>query len=337
MTDSDGQGFDMGGENSATGDQPGDAPDPLARVPGAGEFTPAEETGSAAELPIGPDDIEDAPAAIVPAGADALATTTDPVASGSDVAATPEIALAKRRAPLLVRMTLWLTLASWVMAALAMLGTRLSLWGFPTGVTILRWAMYAAVATLILGGVALYRRRGRDQPRRTLPLALLSIAASLVLIVVPLQQRSVGARTPPIHDVTTDTDNPPVFVAIAQRRADAPNPITYGGPEVARLQNDAYPDIRPVILNLPRDQAYRRAYELADQSGWRIIDADEVEGRIEATARTFWFGLREDVVVRLTPLGERTVVDVRSSSRAGESDRGSNARRVRAYLQALSS
>lgn len=246
-----------------------------------------------------------------------------------------EIAITKRRTSTVIRAGLGLSLAAYLAAGLAMLGTRLGLWGFSTGVAMLRWAVYAGVIMMILAGIELYRSRALGMRHRGVPLAVLVFLAGFILVAIPLRQSRVGADAPPIHDVTTDTENPPAFVAIAARRGNAPNPLTHGGPEVARLQSEAYPDIRPAILDLPRDQAFRRALEIAEQSGWRIVDANEVEGRIEATARTFWLGLQEDVIIRLTPLDGRTVVDVRSMSRARESDRGTNARRVREYLRAI--
>src|SRR5690606_33945203 len=153
----------------------------------------------------------------------------------------------------------------------------------------------------------------------------------------PIRQSRVGIDAPPIHDITTDRDNPPSFVAIRPIRADAPNPPDHGGAEVIRQQAAAYPDIRPVIIDLPSDQAFRRAVELVNERGWRVVEASEMEGRIEATDRTFWLGLREDIVIRLTPLDGRTVVDMRSSSRVVEADRGSNARRIREFLADLQS
>jgi uncharacterized protein (DUF1499 family) len=69
--------------------------------------------------------------------------------------------------------------------------------------------------------------------------------------------------------------------------------------------------------------------------GWEIVDAQPREGRIEATATTFWFGFKDDVVVRITPLAAGSRIDVRSKSRVGRGDTGTNAQRVRAYLKRL--
>lgn len=64
---------------------------------------------------------------------------------------------------------------------------------------------------------------------------------------------------------------------------------------------------------------------------YRIAKA---EGRIEATATTRWFGFKDDVVIRIVPSavnGSR--VDIRSVSRVGLSDVGTNARRIRTFLK----
>jgi uncharacterized protein (DUF1499 family) len=66
--------------------------------------------------------------------------------------------------------------------------------------------------------------------------------------------------------------------------------------------------------------------------GWEIVAADPAARRIEATDQTFWFGFKDDVVIRLTAADGGTVLDVRSKSRVGRGDVGTNARRIRSYL-----
>src|SRR5690606_13567146 len=98
-------------------------------------------------------------------------------------------------------------------------------------------------------------------------------------------------------------------------------------------QLSAYPDIRPLVLDMPMASAFQRALEGVRDMGWEIVEADSIGGRIEATDETFWFGFKDDVVIRLTPTGERTILDVRSLSRVGGSDVGTNARRIRSYIE----
>ena len=47
-------------------------------------------------------------------------------------------------------------------------------------------------------------------------------------------QRVYIDRVVRIHDITTDTDNPPPFVALRAVREKAPNGAAYGGDSIAR-------------------------------------------------------------------------------------------------------
>ena len=140
---------------------------------------------------------------------------------------------------------------------------------------------------------------------------------------------------PAIHDITTDTIQPPPFLAILPLRAGALNPADYGGPDVAAKQQQAYPDIGPLLLNVPPGRAFDRALAAAKAMGWELVASDPAGGRIEATDTTFWFGFKDDVVVRVTPQPTGSRVDVRSLSRVGGGDIGANAARVRAFLAAV--
>jgi hypothetical protein len=157
--------------------------------------------------------------------------------------------------------------------------------------------------------------------------------AGLTVAAVPLNWRLTAKSLPYIHDISTDTVNPPQFVAILPLRASSPNPATYGGPEVAAEQKRAYGDLRTEVLDLPMGQAYERALATARAMGWKIVAAEAGQGRIEATDSTFWFGFTDDIVIRLAPAGGRTLLDIRSTSRVGKSDVGTNAKRIRAFIE----
>jgi uncharacterized protein (DUF1499 family) len=138
---------------------------------------------------------------------------------------------------------------------------------------------------------------------------------------------------PFIHDISTDLEQPPEFVDVVPLRADAPNPVAHPGEETAAQQRQGYPDIRPLELDLAPEQAFDRALATAREQGWEIVAAVPEEGRIEATATTFWFGFKDDVVVRITPAGTGSRLDIRSKSRVGRSDVGANAARIRAFTR----
>ena len=140
-----------------------------------------------------------------------------------------------------------------------------------------------------------------------------------------------------IHDITTDTDDPPRFVALYALRQTTWNGPEYAGEPVARIQKAAYPDVVPLVLQASPREAFEHALTAARRMGWHIAAAVPEEGRIEATATTPLLRFKDDVVIRIRsdPAGSR--VDVRSKSRIGRSDLGANAKRIRAYFERLRS
>jgi len=217
------------------------------------------------------------------------------------------------------------------LVALAGPGTRVGLWDFRAGFQLLRWGAYLGIAAAGLGLVLLLRR---PLGASVVPPVLAIVLGGLAMFL-PWRLMEQAKRVPPIHDISTDTERPPEFVAVRPLRAEAPNPVEYEGPEVARQQREAYPDVQPLRLPLPPGEAFGRALAAARASGWEIVAADSAEGRIEATATTAWFGFKDDVVVRITPEEGGSRVDVRSLSRVGKSDVGANAKRIREYLGRL--
>ena len=236
------------------------------------------------------------------------------------------------------RIAVWglvLALVAASLAAAAGFGSRFGLWHFGTGFTLLQWAAYLGIAAAVvcLAGIVLslittVRTSGAL-------LGLLGLIVAGLVVGLPWQWRRTAGSVPPIHDISTDTRNPPQFVKVLPLRADAPNPVEYGGDSIAAQQRQAYPDLAPVAFAGPAEQAFSAALEAARKMGWEIVDADAAAGRIEATDETFWFGFKDDVVIRVAPTTGGSYVDVRSLSRVGGSDVGTNAKRIREYLETL--
>jgi uncharacterized protein (DUF1499 family) len=210
---------------------------------------------------------------------------------------------------------------------------RIGVLSLPNAFVLLRWGAYVGIAAMVAGllaGLLAYRRGARV---RTL-LAAVAFIGGLAGFWIPFQWQRAARSLPPIHDVTTDLENPPTFKAVVPLRADAPNTLERP-PALTEQQRQGYPDLAPITLSIPSDQTFDRALATAQEAGWRIVTADKGSGRIEATDTTRWFGFQDDIVVRLTPWGSGTRVDVRSVSRVGRGDAGTNARRIRRYLDAL--
>ena len=213
------------------------------------------------------------------------------------------------------------------------LGARLGLWQFRTGFSMLKWAAYCGLACAALSIFSVVISVRRRQLAGML-LSILALLGGLLAFGVPYSWKLKAQSHPRIHDITTDLDNPPKFVTVLPLRGGT---AEYGGAAIAAQQLKAYPDLRTLVLPVSKEQAFQSALSAAGELGWQIVDSVPEEGRIEATDTTFWFGFKDDIVIRVFPAGDRSLLDIRSVSRVGASDLGTNAERIRKFLARVSS
>ncbi|MGD0024364.1 MAG: DUF1499 domain-containing protein [Xanthobacteraceae bacterium] len=208
-------------------------------------------------------------------------------------------------------------------------------------------ALALAVVAILLAfgaGVVIWRE-GLGGLRHAVSALLIGFA----LIAYPLYLGVKAYKLPAIYDITTDPIDPPQFDAIARLRPRDANPITYAGLYAAELQHAAYSDIEPEDTNATPQEAFDAAMKVIAKRKWRVVDArapqqgaapraanarqpqatSARDGIIEAIARTPILGFRDDVVVRVRATSDGVRIDVRSASRYGRNDLGSNAARVR--------
>ena len=239
-----------------------------------------------------------------------------------------------RAASIAARAGLALTSLGALALLLSALGSRWEWWGFRTGFTVLRATLYGGllVIVVVLAGLVLglLARTGR-----TLLVSIVSLVLLAAVAAAPVGHLRAAGRVPPIHDISTDLDDPPRFVAVLPLRRGAPNSAEPGGADLAAQQRAGYPDLGPGRFPEAPERVFVRATDVARGLGWEIVAAVPAEGRLEATDRTRWFGFRDDIVVRVRPDGPGSRVDVRSVSRVGRSDLGTNARRIVRFLEAL--
>ena len=235
-----------------------------------------------------------------------------------------------------------------LLALLAPLGVWLGMWDFRRGFELLRLAndnadWLALLCLVIVVAVPPTARYLKIRIGRVLPAtaALATLAASLAYFYPQSFAAPQGSSYPPIHDISTDTVNPPGFVAVLPLRSDAPNSTVYGdsprldAAELARLTREAYPDLVPWRTDAAPAEVFDRALQAVDELGWELVDQDPATGRIEATDTTFWFRFKDDVVISIQPDGNQTLVNARSVSRVGTGDVGANAKRLRAFFALL--
>ena len=197
----------------------------------------------------------------------------------------------------------------------------------------IRWSAGVALAALALAVIALVGA-WRSGARRGAAIAALGLLVALGVAGPPLYLWQRVQTLPRIHDASTDTEQPPAFVAVLPLRAGSRNSTVYRA-DVAAQQKAGYPDLHPAALDVAPAEALRRAEQVAREMGWQIVAVDPAALRIEATATTLLFGFKDDVVIRVAPAGAGSRVDVRSLSRVGGSDFGANAKRVRAFVDRL--
>jgi len=230
---------------------------------------------------------------------------------------------------------LWLALVSAVGALLAPLGYRLGVWDVRFALlTLVKWATIASLAAFAVcllatvGGWVRRQRAGRGY-------AYVGVLLSMICAGVPLYHYEQAQRVPAIHDITTDTEHPPTFVALAAARAAAPNGLAYEGATVAVAQQQAYPDLIPYLSPLSPPILFAQAAAVAHTLGWEIVAVEPQPGRLEATDTSLLFGFTDDIVIRITPHERGSQLDIRSMSRVGRSDVGVNAQRIRRFLKRL--
>ena len=199
------------------------------------------------------------------------------------------------------------------------------------GEGIFRAAVPLALAAVVLAILAVRRSRRRFG-------GLVVIGVAVAAAALPIRIWVAARSAPPIHDVTTDLDNPPRYVAVARLRVPPANSIDYGGEPVATQQRASYADLRPLIVHAAPPRVLAMAADTARAEGWTVLAQDigfGDLGRLEATDTSFLFARLDDVVVRIVPHPAGSRVDVRSSAREGGADEGRNARRVRRFLAFL--
>ena len=213
--------------------------------------------------------------------------------------------------------------------------------GYKSGVLSLQPALLLLIASLgiavvtLIASVLLFlwdKNKGLNQNRKFLLMALLT---SLVPSLLVGAQLRMATLVPEIHDITTDTLNPPVFDDIVALRKGASNDLIYeyqgSAEKLAELQRAAYPDLMPLTSSLSVKQAMERSVGILKEQGLEVINVDHVKGLIEATATSLWYGFKDDVVVRIQATDQSRRIDLRSVSRVGRSDVGANAARIRTF------
>jgi hypothetical protein len=254
-----------------------------------------------------------------------------------------------RLLPWLAKLSFAALLIAVAIALVAGFGARLGFWNLHVGLfCIFPWALGAGLASFASGLVwaiwALVANRGSGAR-----FGAVGLFGASALLAPPAYDIYTAETSPRIHDISTDTDHAPQFVALRSDRSGARTSPEYDGPSralgpdgksasTAQLQKKFYPDIYSKADLTSPDKLFARALKTAYRMGWHVVAVAPKEGRIEATDTSLLFGLTDDIVIRVKPAGIGTRLDIRSKSRIPiwqDSDIGRNAAHVRSYLKML--
>jgi uncharacterized protein (DUF1499 family) len=228
----------------------------------------------------------------------------------------------------------WFSLVVTVIAVFLIRFARID---YESGFIVLGAGLAAALLAVILSLVAFVRIW--QEGRRGLGSAIKGIVLAALVLGYPAYMGLKAVTLPAIADVSTDTDDPPQFsrsrAALEARAGRVPPDAS---PEARELQREAYVQIAPLTLDVGPEEAFGLVQKAAQNFGWQVIEAAPPggrtgAGRLDAVDRTFLLKIPEDVTIRIRPRVDGTRIDIRSASRFGTHDLGTNAKRIRDFLE----
>lgn len=234
-----------------------------------------------------------------------------------------------------------LCFGSVAVALVAAIGTGRGAWDYRTGLSVLRYAFFAAILGIVVAIIAALVAR-RSRPKLVL-LNLLGILVAGGFVAFVGNQVRIARSVPAIHDISTNLEDWPRFYRLRVRDDNLAAIPDMGREDLAALpprerwqaiHREHYGDIATIRVPWSVAETVERARGLAEERGWEIVTADAGRGIVEAVDTSLFFRFKDNVVVRVRPEsdGSGSVVDMRSISRVGVSDVGVNARRVRGFL-----
>jgi len=259
----------------------------------------------------------------------------------------------RRPAPTWARVYLTVALLLAFLPAVVILvgavGTKLGWWSWKAGFVAVMvrgpmgvgWAPALTALAIVVALIGLVISIGAGLWRRSLTALVVSILTMGMFIVMG----GAAKTAPPIHDVATDWSEPMMFSdQVMKMRGPQANPVppdammTSGplvGQKVSDINAKTCEGAKPVMLTVPPAEAYAVAKKALSGNGLKIVTDDPVAGRLEAVATSFWYGFKDDVLVRVKAEGAGSRIDMRSVSRVGVSDLGQNCMRVTRLAAAM--
>jgi len=252
-----------------------------------------------------------------------------------------------RAMTILARISVITAYAGVLLGAIGIAGAHQGLLAPMTGFAVFLVGFACAAIAMVPGLAALAGSLARG-PRRATSAAVVGVIMS-ALAVLPTSlamSRWMPLAHPAVNDVTTDFTSPPQFLdahgapiaSMSYDRRLAPIQLRYY-PALAPLRLDEAPDRAFARIEsaagAPHVAGAMRADRMPEEPGWLIVAIDPVARRIEGFETSWLFRFRDDFVIEVRRGRDgdhQSVVEMRSRSRDGRRDFGSNCDRVREFL-----
>jgi len=253
-----------------------------------------------------------------------------------------------RALPVLAKATFAGFLVSLAIGLVAALGTRLGFWSIDLGLLkLFPWSVGIGLLTFVAGLVWIFWAMIANDSSGA-RYGLIGLIGIVVVLYNPVTDFWDAHGMPPIADATTDTEHPPVFMSLLTQRGENATSPNYDGNKsmtfegktstVSLIQHKYYGDIHSAAILMSPERLFKRAVTAAYKMGWDVVAIAPDEGRIEATDTSFFFGITDDIVIRVKPAGMGARLDMRSKARFdGDFNGNRNPQRIRAYLRTLGS
>ncbi|MDX2168512.1 MAG: DUF1499 domain-containing protein [Deltaproteobacteria bacterium] len=201
------------------------------------------------------------------------------------------------------------------------------------GFGVFAFGLLLAVLCLAIGLLALLLG-----PSATRPASAAGLIPAVLLILAVFVAAGAGENYPRINDITTDTMRPPIFIHAVTLPENAGRNMDYPGGDFPTQQQSGYPDLAPVTLAAPPDEAFKQVAATArSMDGWHITREDPTARVVEGYDTSRLFRFKDDFIIEVRPLDGKSQVQMRSKSRDGKGDMGVNANRIRVFLARLGS
>ncbi|MFM4920978.1 DUF1499 domain-containing protein [Aeromonas dhakensis] len=203
---------------------------------------------------------------------------------------------------------LWWPLLAWLLPLAGALGSRVHLWPW--------WLGFALCLLGALVSLALLVRLPWCRNRCANGWGAVPLLLPLAFVVQAL-------RMPLVNDVSTDPSNPPQLLWAAELRTAQDLPINPAPLKAVEGKPG------PLFTSAPPAEVITEAHALMEQLGWQVRPSPQ---GLEAVVTTGWFGFQDDVALRVFAGPQETRIDMRSASRQGRSDLGTNRARIEEFL-----